>query len=113
MRTKLAIMRQWFACSHPIAAVDTAGKYGAVLALEVLSHGLRHLGVPRAGLVLSNKLGWYRVPLRGHEPTFEKGVWKDIRHDAVQRLGYDGILACWQQGCDLLGGLQPLSLIHI
>ncbi len=113
IRTKMTIMRRWFAFSAPITAIDTAGKYGAGLALEAVGRGLRYHAIPRARVVISNKLGWLRVPLRSRDPTFEKGVWKNIRHDAVQRLGYDGILACWQQGCKLLGGIQPdLVSVH-
>ena len=34
--TKLAISREWFAHHAPPAVIDTAGKYGAGLALEMI-----------------------------------------------------------------------------
>jgi D-threo-aldose 1-dehydrogenase len=83
---------------------DSAGKYGAGLALESLSQGLKDLSIAPEDVIISNKLGWYRVPLLTDEPTFEKGVWKDIKNDAVQKLGYDGILSCFEQGNMLLNG---------
>jgi len=58
-------------------------------------------------VVISNKLGWLRVPLTGDEPTFEPGVWKDLRHDAVQKISFEGILECFEQGNQLLGGYLP------
>jgi D-threo-aldose 1-dehydrogenase len=45
--------------------LDSAGKYGAGLALEAIGEGLRALGVRAEQVLLSNKLGWLRVPLRG------------------------------------------------
>ena len=82
---------------------DCAGKYGAGLALQSLGDALTKLQVPPEDVIISNKLGWYRVPLRGEEPTFEQGVWKNIKHDAEQRIGYEGILQCYEQGNQLLG----------
>lgn len=52
---------------------------------------------------ISNKLGWKRVPLTTPEPTFEKGAWMGLENDAVQCMGYDGILECYEQGNELLG----------
>lgn len=86
---------------------DSAGKYGAGLALEVLGRSLRRLGVSPADVVISNKLGWVRSPLLGDEPTFEPGVWKELQHDAIQKISYDGILECYDQGNELLGGYTP------
>ncbi|HMP07759.1 MAG TPA: aldo/keto reductase, partial [Lacipirellulaceae bacterium] len=83
--------------------LDAAGKYGAGLALETIGANLRALGVPPGDVVLSNKLGWFRTPLRTPEPTFEPGVWVGLQHDAEQRISYRGILDCWEQGCGLLG----------
>ena len=89
---------------HSIPAVfDSAGKYGAGLALEVLGDSLRKLHVPPARVLISNKLGWYRVPLREGQPTFEPGVWADLRHDAELRISYEGIIQCFEQGCALIG----------
>lgn len=93
--------------------IDTAGKYGAGLALEVIGQSLRELGVPPQAVVISNKLGWKRVALQGPEPTFEPGVWARIGHDAVQCIGYDGILECWHQGCELLGAEYAPSLLSV
>lgn len=100
---KLQIMKQWFAVSPSTPMIDTAGKYGAGLALDVIGNGLRELGVGKDELIISNKLGWYRVPLTTPEPTFEPGAWVNLKYDAVQKISYSGILECWHQGCELLG----------
>jgi D-threo-aldose 1-dehydrogenase len=34
-------------------------------------------------------------------------VWKALRHDAVQKIGYDGIMECFEQGNELLGVYTP------
>lgn len=101
--TKLAISRRWFDHTAPPVVVDSAGKYGAGLALEIIGANLRELGVPAHDVVISNKLGWLRKPLRTPEPTFEPGIWANLEHDAEQCISYDGIMACWEQGCELLG----------
>lgn len=102
--TKLAIVRE---CVNnaPGGTVmfDSAGKYGAGLALEVLGQCLEELGVPPENVIISNKLAWYRIPLSGPEPTFEPGVWHNLKHDAVQKISYQGILDCYEQGNELLG----------
>lgn len=85
---------------------DSAGKYGAGLALEALGEGLRQAGVHPDDVTISNKLGWLRTELKTAEPTFEPGIWKGLQHDAVQAISYDGILACYEQGNALLGGYQ-------
>ncbi|WP_298708899.1 aldo/keto reductase, partial [Chitinophaga sp.] len=82
---------------------DSAGKYGAGLALETLGAGLKAAGVLPRDVIIINKLGWLQTPLQTPEPTFEPGVWKDLRHDAVQSISYEGILACYEQGNSLLG----------
>ncbi|WP_431209977.1 aldo/keto reductase [Puia sp. P3] len=84
---------------------DSAGKYGAGLALESLGRALKKLGIAPGNVVISNKLGWLRIPLAGKEPTFEPGVWKDLKYDAVQKIGYDGMMECFEQGNELLGGI--------
>ncbi len=100
---KLALVAEMFrACPVPIV-LDSAGKYGAGLALEVIGDCLRQLAIPPSSVIISNKLGWYRVPLRLSEPTFEPGVWAGLEHDAEARISYEGILQCWEQGCQLLG----------
>lgn len=86
-----------------VVMFDSAGKYGAGLALEVLGQCLAELGVPPENVIISNKLAWYRVPLTTPEPTFEPGVWHNLKYDAVQRISYEGILACYEQGNELLG----------
>jgi D-threo-aldose 1-dehydrogenase len=101
--TKLKIVSEIFRhCPAPVV-LDSAGKYGAGLALEVIGDCLRQLQIPKTNVLISNKLAWYRVPLRGAEPTFERGVWAGITHDAEARISYDGILQCHEQGCELLG----------
>ncbi len=111
--TKLSIMREWFSMQDLPVVIDSAGKYGAGLALEVIGKGLKELGVDKSKVIISNKLGWYRVPLTGAEPTFEKGAWANLKNDAVQKIGYDGILECWKQGNELLGDYKAdLVSVH-
>lgn len=112
--TKLAILREFFRTVPTPVALDSAGKYGAGLALEVIGRGCRELGIPVQNLVLSNKLAWRRTPLIGPEPTFEPGAWVGLKHDAVQDISHDGILKCWEQGCALVGApYQPqLASVH-
>ena len=100
--TKLEISRQWFETGE-VVVVDTAGKYGAGLALEVIGNNLRALKADPNQVIISNKLGWKRVPLTTDEPTFEPGAWLGLKNDAVQCISYDGILECWAQGNELLG----------
>ena len=101
---KTSIMNGWFEFSKGSVMIDSAGKYGAGLALESIGLGLRQMGISPKNITISNKLGWYRVPLKTSEPTFEPGAWANIKHDAVQKISYKGILECWEQGCELLGG---------
>ena len=86
---------------------DSAGKYGAGLALEVLGKCLKRLNVAPENIIISNKLGWVRTELKGAEPTFEPGIWKNLKYDAVQKISYDGIMECFEQGNELLGGYIP------
>ena len=88
------------------AVFDSAGKYGAGLALETLGKCLQRLKVKPDEVLISNKLGWLRTELTGPEPTFEPGVWKDLKYDAVQKISYHGILECYEQGNQLLGAYQ-------
>ncbi|HTI12609.1 MAG TPA: aldo/keto reductase [Puia sp.] len=104
---KMKIMEACIRLSGGQVVFDSAGKYGAGLALEVLGRTLRRLKVAPEDVIISNKLGWVRSPLQGKEPTFEPGVWKDLQYDAVQKIGYDGILECFEQGNELLGGYTP------
>ena len=107
-----ACVRAHTAAGWPVV-LDTAGKYGAGLALEELARCLSRLGVPPEEVVISNKLGWRRVPLRTSEPTFEPGVWIGLEHDAEQTISGPGITACYHQGCELLGDYRPqLVSVH-
>ncbi|HYO23574.1 MAG TPA: aldo/keto reductase, partial [Lacipirellulaceae bacterium] len=111
--TKLAISREWLAHVPAPIALDSAGKYGAGLALETIGACLRELGVAPEDVIISNKLGWLRTPLKTAEPTFEPGVWAGLEHDAQQRISYAGILACWEQGCELLGAAYRPKLASV
>lgn len=111
--TKLGIMREWFKWVSPPVVLDSAGKYGAGLALEMIGEGLREMDIKPGQVIISNKLGWLRTPLKHPEPTFEPGAWVGLKHDAEQRISYDGILECWKQGCKLLGAYKPqLVSVH-
>jgi D-threo-aldose 1-dehydrogenase len=51
--------------------------------------------------------------LRGPEPTFERGVWAGIAHDAESQISYEGILKCYEQGNELLGAGYPAQLVSV
>ncbi len=110
---KLDLMKGWFKFSDGPVMIDSAGKYGAGLALETIGEGLRELGISSGDITISNKLGWFRVPLKTSEPTFEPGAWANIKNDAVQKISYRGILECWEQGCELLGGDYIPQLVSV
>lgn len=95
------------------AVFDGAGKYGAGLALECLGRALRAQGVGATDVLISNKLAWRRAPLIGTEPTFEPGVWKELRHDAVMDIGVEGILRCHAEGLALLGAPYRSDLVSV
>jgi len=109
---KLEVVKACVASSKPVTFFDSAGKYGAGLALESLGKCLADLKVDPQQVVISNKLGWYRTALLTPEPTFETGVWKDIEHDAVQMISYDGILKCFEQGNELLSN-YPAQMVSV
>ena len=111
--TKFVLVSEMFRCCPAPVMLDSAGKYGAGLALEVIGNCLRKLAVPQSQVVISNKLGWYRIPLQGSEPTFERGVWAGIRHDAESRINYEGILRCHQQGGELLGSGYAAQVVSV
>ncbi len=113
LEEKRGLMKSWFECTEKPVVIDTAGKYGAGLALEVIGSGLARLGVSPCDVVISNKLGWYRVPLRTPEPTFEPGAWAGLSNDAVQSFGYDEIIKCYKQGEELLGGTYHAELVSV
>lgn len=104
---KLDIIKECFRLSKGKVVFDSAGKYGAGLALETLGKLLKQLNISREDVIISNKLGWLRTELKTPEPTFEPGVWKDLKHDAVQMISYDGIIECFEQGNELLNGYIP------
>ena len=110
---KLALMQEWFRVNSGKVMIDSAGKYGAGLALEVIGWGLEKLGITSDQITISNKLGWYRVPLTTDEPTFEPGAWANLKFDAVQKISYSGILECWEQGCELLGGKYKPEVVSV
>ena len=100
---KFKILDAIFQSTRNTVMLDTAGKYGAGLSLQKIGEYLAEKKISSNRVIISNKLGWLRVPLVTKEPTFEPGIWVNINFDAVQRIGYKGILDCWDQGCDLLG----------
>jgi D-threo-aldose 1-dehydrogenase len=110
--TKLEIVSECFKyVQNPV--FDSAGKYGAGLALEMLGKCLHQLNIKPEDVLISNKLGWIRTELKTPEPTFEVGVWRDLKNDAIQNLSYDGIITCFEQGNELLGGYRPqLVSVH-
>lgn len=110
---KLEIVDQWFQHVDSPVFIDSAGKYGAGLALEELGKCLRELGKKPEQVVISNKLAWVRTPLTTPEPTFEPGAWADLKHDAVQRISYEGIRECWQQGRELIGSPYQLQMASV
>jgi D-threo-aldose 1-dehydrogenase len=111
--TKLEIIRQSVTHAPGMPMFDTAGKYGAGLALEVLGKCLKELNVPKDGVIINNKLGWYQTELTTPEPAFEKGIWRDMKNDAVQKISYKGIIECFEQGNELLGDYDSqMASIH-
>ncbi|MFH6991727.1 aldo/keto reductase [Flavobacterium sp. FlaQc-48] len=82
---------------------NTAGKYGAGMSLEVLGQCLTDLNVDPDQVLISNKLGWYQSSLETLEPIFEKGIWWNLKNDAIQKIRYHGIIDCFEQGNRLLG----------
>lgn len=104
---KLRIVNECVRLSNRKVVFDSAGKYGAGLALETLGKCLKKLNISPEHVIISNKLGWLRTELATEEPTFEPGVWKNLKHDAVQKISYEGIIECFEQGNMLLGGYIP------
>jgi D-threo-aldose 1-dehydrogenase len=110
--TKKEIIHQIMLHSAEPVIFDSAGKYGAGLALESLSQCLQVLNVSPKNIRISNKLGWKQVPLTTAEPTFEPGAWVNLSHDAVQDISYQGILDCYFQGEKLLGNYHA-SMVSV
>lgn len=110
---KLETIREIFKHIEKPVVIDSAGKYGAGLSLEVLGRCLRELGITEDEIIISNKLAWVRTPLTTPEPTFEPGAWFGLEHDAVQDISYEGIIRCWEQGLELLGGDYTTQIISV
>jgi len=110
---KLATIAEMFKYIEKPVVIDSAGKYGAGLSLEVIGNILRDLGIKDDEVVISNKLAWLRAPLTTPEPTFEPGAWFGLEYDAVQDISYDGILKCWEQGLELLGGDYTTQMVSV
>lgn len=114
---KLQLIKTFYehnSISKPVV-FDSAGKYGAGLALEALGMCLKILNVKPDDILISNKLGWYRANelVDGAEPTFEPGVWRNLKYDAIQKISYEGILECYEQGNQLLNGYKAeLVSVH-
>ncbi|MEO7046776.1 MAG: aldo/keto reductase [Ferruginibacter sp.] len=104
---KLDIVRESVELSNGKIVFDSAGKYGAGLALETLGNCLNQLNVSPDDVIISNKLAWVRTELKTAEPTFEPGVWKDLKNDAVQKISYNGMIECFEEGNKLLNGYVP------
>lgn len=111
--TKTMIVKECFDNVEVPVAFDCAGKYGAGLALEMLGKCLQKLKTKPENVIISNKLGWVRKPLLTKEPTFEPGVWRDLKYDAEQQISYEGILRCWEQGNNLLGERYKPQLVSV
>jgi len=110
---KRSIVAESIRYSPKPAVFDSAGIYGAGLALESLGSALAQLNVKPSDVIISNKLGWLRTELKTSEPTFEPGVWRDLKYDAVQQISYEGILECYEQGNELLGNYHAeLVSVH-
>jgi D-threo-aldose 1-dehydrogenase len=111
-KTKLDIVNECFKnVQKPI--FDSAGKYGAGLALEMLGQCLHLQNINPEDVIISNKLGWVRTELKTPEPTFEQGVWFDLKHDAIQKISYSGIIECFNQGNELLGLTYKPQLLSV
>lgn len=104
---KKEILLEAFQQTAPNTVFDTAGKYGAGLALEVLGEFLVEENIPKSNIIITNKLGWTRVPLTTPEPLFEPNIWKGIKNDAVQKISYEGVLECFEKDNELLQGYIP------
>jgi len=111
--TKLSIVKECLMSLDGPVVFDSAGKYGAGLALEQLGINLSELNADPHKVIISNKLGWLRTGLTSKEPTFEKGVWMDIHYDAKQTISAGGIISCLEQGNQLLGEKYRPRLLSV
>lgn len=106
------IVASWVQSGVQPLIIDSAGKYGAGLSLEVIGRQLDRLEVPADRVLVSNKLAWRRKPLTTPEPTFEPGAWFGLEHDAQQDISYEGILRCFEEGNQLLGRSAQIVSVH-
>ena len=106
-------MRECLESINGPVVFDSAGKYGAGLALEELGRLLSSLNADPERVIISNKLGWLRTELKTAVPSFEKGVWMDIHNDAKQAISADGIISCLEQGNQLLGGKYRPRMLSV
>ena len=111
--TKLNIVSQCFEHMSKPVVFDCAGKYGAGMALETLGKCLLKLNIDPDDVIISNKLGWLQTELKTPEPTFEQGVWHNLKNDAIQDISYSGIIDCFEQGNKLLGGTYNPQLVSV
>ena len=111
--TKLSIVKECLMSVDGPVVFDSAGKYGAGLALEQLGKNLSELNADPNKVIISNKLGWLRTKLTSKEATFERGVWVDIHYDAKQAISAGGILSCLEQGNQLLGEKYRPRLLSV
>ncbi|NJK95794.1 MAG: aldo/keto reductase [Bacteroidales bacterium] len=110
---KLEIVSECFRHMPGTVVFDSAGKYGAGLALEMLGTCLKKLNIEPENVIISNKLGWYRTELLTPEPTFEPGVWRNLKHDARLNISYSGIMECFEQGNNLLGNVYSPQMLSV
>lgn len=111
--TKLSIVNECINSLEGPVVFDSAGKYGAGLALEELGKILSALSIEPERVIISNKLGWLRTPLTKPEPEFEKGIWIDIHNDAKQCISKEGIINCMEQGNQLLGNKYRPKMLSV
>ncbi len=104
---KSAIIQEWLAQLTGNILVDTAGKYGAGLSLEILGEEIELLENEGDRIYISNKLGWRRCSAANRALSFEPEVWVNLKHDATQDISYQGMYRCWEEGCELLKGKKP------
>lgn len=109
---KSQIVDSWIESTVAPVIIDSAGKYGAGLSLEVIGRELERSRIEGRDVYVSNKLGWRRKPLSTPEPTFEPGAWFGLEHDALQDISYDGILRCYEEGNQLLGHAAEFVSVH-
>ena len=70
---------------HNGLILDSAGKYGCGLGLEMLGMILKELKICPSTVRISNKLGWKRIPFDNDNARscakMEPGVWVNLDYD--------------------------------